>query len=314
MRNKSIDTLRGLIVLLMILDHTSFFIMNTHFYEGYDFIYSNHTWISFLTRGLSHLCAPGFFLLMGYGMFYSYQKKQSIQVFVYRGLMLIFLQFLIRYIWDFEFIYIGVIFTLGLSMLISGLIIKILIKYGHILAVCLILLSSALAFKGPLFLPGMYAYAYVLYTLIPWIGITWLGIYLAKRPINHMTLGIILFSLFILVRMMGSFGNTHAYNGGLISFFNVTKYPPSLAFILLTLGIDFMLLDFFKRIHPNILIEIGQMPLLMYVVHLSLLRLFSTYIQVDNYFFLYLAWLITSIASYGLSKGLNQVKVIQKYF
>lgn len=299
-------------MILMTLDHASYFLMKTHFYEGYDQLYLNHTWISFLTRSLSHLCAPGFFLLMGYGMYYKYKKDSHISAFILRGSFLMLLQFIINMIWGFSYIYIGVIFTLGLSMVITGLLMKVMVKYGQVAFLIVLLLSNLSRVNSPIFLPGFYHETYVLYTLIPWVSFTWFGIYLASHREKNIIYGLGLLSIFFLVRSMNAFGNYHAYQEGLISYFNLSKYPPTLVFASLTLGLNILLINFFKSYPQKYLIKLGRFPLLFYIMHLLVLRITSSFIQIYAYSHLYIGWLIITLIAYHLSNQVNKIKWLNK--
>ena len=134
----SIDALRGVIILFMALDHANYFIAQKHSpgeYWGGPFPSYNAA-LPFLTRFITHFCAPGFFLLMGMGMYLfsqsrlkkGWSKKKVRRYFLVRGLVLIALQLLvINRAWELSpggwivDIYIGVLFALGGTMIIASL-------------------------------------------------------------------------------------------------------------------------------------------------------------------------------------------------
>ena len=108
--------------------------------------------------------------------------------------------------------------------------------------------------------PGVTGFAYVLYAVLPWLGVTLCGMALGRvareRPATLVpigfTLGLVLLGLFVVMRVIGGFGNHHPAPGSsLIDFLNVTKYPPSMAFLSLTLGINLILLGLLPRL-PSI--------------------------------------------------------------
>jgi uncharacterized membrane protein len=131
--------------------------------------------------------------------------------------------------------------------------------------------------------------AFVVYPLIPWIGVMALG-YAAgpyfdaanpARPRRLLQIGALLTLAFVLLRLGNLYGEPSAWaaqetlTATLVSFFNTTKYPPSLQFLLMTLGPALMLLGAFernaaKRHGPvaGMLVTIGRVPFFFYVVHL----------------------------------------------
>ena len=122
-RNPTIDIFRGLIMIIMALDHASYFVINTHFYEGFDYIKPYNNNLAFITRWVTHLCAPGFFLVLGYGAYKSYQKS-NLQKYkmLLRSLTLVLLQLtIINYIWDNNLRYFGVITALAFSLFVVTL-------------------------------------------------------------------------------------------------------------------------------------------------------------------------------------------------
>lgn len=315
MRNKAIDAFRGIIMIIMALDHASYFLIKQHFYEGYDYIYTEHTLLTFFTRGISHLCAPGFFFLLGYGIYHKHKKTNKRLPFILRGLFLVALQFtIVNYIWDIEPIYIGVIFALGATLILSGLLLPVLIKYGSFIGVLLLILTqyiateNAIEFLHMLFLPGSYGDFYILYNVVPWFAITAIGISIANKNF-HFLHGIMLLTAFAFIRIIGLFGNINPYTGGIISFLNVTKYPPSLVFILLTMGINILIISLLTYLPEKInrfLITYGRSALVFYVLHLYLYSFMGKFLNFQGYWSLYIGWIIGVLLLYYPVKYFNK--------
>lgn len=308
MRNRTIDQFRGLIMIIMAIDHVSYFILRVHFHEGYDYFTSADTALPFLTRFITHLCAPGFFFAMGYGAYFKYNKEGSKGKLVIRGLFLIFLQItLIDWIWDIGILYFGVISALGGVMILLQLSMPLLKKYGHFIAFIAIFITQYLISYSPLVddenilrifvSPGMYKGVYILYVILPWYGLAALGVFIASHTYNNYRLyGAVALTLFCLLRLFDAFGNTHHPSGGWIEFINVTKYPPSIVFLLLTMGINFLLMALLKENTLSItnpLTTFGQAPLLFYILHLGLYRLMAAHFSIQDYGQLYLIWLFS---------------------
>jgi len=308
-------------MVLMALDHAALFIAGQHPSEmwsrplpEYDSV------LAFLTRYGTHLCAPGFLLLMGAGMVFFAESRRSagwlqrriIGHFALRGAVLILLQFLVvDPAWILPslilqggesglggslVLYVGVLFALGGSMTLCALLVHLRPSAMLLAGGSAVLLSQLLVPPGGsealssylarlLWLPGLTEPVYVNYPLLPWFGVACLGMALAKiqgrrRPFRRsLTLypGLACLALFPAVRGLGGFGTFHPVAGeGLMAFLNVTKYPPSLAFLLMSLGGNLILLYIFSRASGlrdragRWLKDFGRSPLFFYVVHLYL--------------------------------------------
>jgi len=337
-RDKSLDALRGLIMLLMALDHAIFFIMKVHYSEYWSYIYGGHTAISFLTRAASHLCAPGFFFLMGYGAYKKYsqrseqgQKLKAQLELIFRGMIIILIQLLIENpTWDwgvanstpgaFEFyartpgigngqIFLGVLFALGAALIVLGITMGIAKYVSLPIGISLILLTQVFVsianinqdyalWERILLLPGLSGDFHVLYSVLPWLGVAFIGVFFASaKPKSYGIIGAWFVVGFVLLRIVNGFGNTQPYTGGWISFFNVVKYPPSIQFLLLTLGIDFLLIELFKRVKDlkllDMLIVYGRVPLFFYIVHLYMYLWIGYYFPEGcSYIAMYSLWIL----------------------
>lgn len=327
-RLKSLDIFRGLIMVIMAVDHASYFVAKNHYYEFWGIAPPHYPdTVSFLTRFITHICAPGFFFMMGAGMILLWNSRQKLgwaesritRFFLIRGLILILIQFnLENPAWaigmlgdksqslismaipgggEKVFIHFGVLYALGMSMIIWAWLRRF--KISIILAVCFssLLLTQILIpaaenaerLYSPilrmLLIPGRTGIMQVLYPLVPWFGLTGLGIVFAKKlacdrkSILRWSLwgGLTSLFLFGVVRALGSFGNFHSpQDSSVISFHSVTKYPPSLTFILLMLGLNGLILFFSMKFETSLerrakpLLVFGQTALFFYITHLYL--------------------------------------------
>jgi uncharacterized membrane protein len=271
----SIDLLRGLIMIIMALDH-----VRDYFYAG-SLQYSptdltKTTGILFFTRWITHYCAPLFMFLSGLSAFLVSERKTKKELSAFllkRGLWLVILEFtIVRLGWyfnlfahEFDFI---VIWALGISMIVLGLLVyfpkKFILGFGLVLVFGHNLLDNvhvpgnglasflwALVHDG-----GFYFYKgyqiLVLYPVVPWIGVMALGyclgnLYSATFPAERRKKilwqwGFFLIVLFIVLRFINQYGDRSHWSVQPTSFFtflsflNTTKYPPSLLYLCMTLG------------------------------------------------------------------------------
>ena len=311
-RNLSIDILRGIVMLLMALDHSRFFFSDFK-YDPTNLQYAGTA--LFLTRWITNFCAPVFVLLSGTSAFFSLKKtgskKQASFKLLTRGIWLIFLEItLVRLGWTFDFnyshIYLQVIWAIGCSMIaLSAL---IFLPQQVILAIGLIMIFGHNALDGIhppdnailntlwrlMHVSGPVTYGngntlFILYPLIPWIGIMAVGYCMGqlfmkedKQQRNTLLLiGIFSVILFIALRSINLYGDPqswqtqHIWRRTILSFINCTKYPPSLLFLLSTLGPAFILLPFLKKVKggfANILLVYGRVPMFFYLLHIYLIH------------------------------------------
>jgi len=272
--------------------------------------------LAFMTRFLTHLAAPGFFFLMGVGMllFAESQQKRGwgkwavIRHFLIRGVVLIALQQLVvNRAWElasdgWPTIYIGVLVALGATMIIGSLFLWLKPIYLLILAVMLFIgtefLVPAPALWGAnqlsnlsdylntiLLYPSGNANLWSNYPILPWLELVVFGILFGrwlKRDQKQAYSGAIKIGLgfllaFVVVRYLDGFGNILPRMGNSwIDFLNLVKYPPSISFTLLTMGLNLILLGLFAMANEKIqtffypLVVFGKAPLFFYVVHLFL--------------------------------------------
>ena len=357
----SLDLLRGLIMVLMAIDHASLFVAKTHSSEYWGTAiaqYDSGAWFS--TRLVTHLCASGFFLLMGVSIVLFAASRQErgwsqgrvSTFFAKRGLMLIAIMFLLEFPayviifltanseavivrgttpgqGDNVFVMLGVLYGLGGSMLWWAFLRRLpmfaiaAIGVGGVLATQWFIPDAAHAevayawWLRALLIPGKSDWITVLYPVLPWIAVTGLGVALGyclqedKERTYRLLLptSVSLLLLFCAVRWAGGFGNFHAPGAGWIGFLNVTKYPPSLSFLLLTLGTNGILLYLFERAGAGgafwraPLLVFGRSALFFYILHLYVYALIGLAFRDGTTLpVMYGAWLFGLFILYFLCK------------
>jgi len=310
-RLKAPDALRGLIMILMALDHANHFIAQKHSsgeYWGGPFPEYNDA-LSFLTRLITHLSAPGFFFLMGMGMLLFAQSRRkkgwhelkSVGHFLLRGALLIALQlFIVNPTWELSpggwvlETYIGVLFALGGTMILGSMLLWLKPQYLFVLTAALFISDASLPPDPTLWgdgfsfidrlasIPGGDLGLWVNYPILPWLPVVtfgmlfghWASLDKRKALESALWIGVSFLVAFLILRSLGGFGNIRPSEGNTwIDFLNVVKYPPSLNFILITMGINLTLLWAFSKVDNKVLQPLavfGQVPLFFYVVHLYL--------------------------------------------
>tara|TARA_R110002012_G_scaffold105648_7_gene246688 strand:+ start:5573 stop:6712 length:1140 start_codon:yes stop_codon:yes gene_type:complete len=315
----SIDALRGLVILLMLLDHVrETFYMHMQVSDPMDVMQTDPA--LFFSRSLAHLCAPVFILLTGLAAFLYGEKQQSksaVTTFLFkRGLFLIVLELtLVGFAWTFQFpptvIYLQVIWAIGLSMLALSLLLWLPRSLLVLLAFVLIAGHNLLdgvhfAVDSWMHLPwavlhdrGWIALSDEVrmrtsYPLLPWIGVIALGYSIgpwfcgatsaSRRRAYLLASGCCALLVFMSLRLLNGYGEQPWTQGStwvitLMSFFNMTKYPPSLLFLALTLGIGLLLLAHFERRNNSTMVAVlavfGAAPMFFYLLHLYVLKLLS---------------------------------------
>ncbi|WP_085724965.1 DUF1624 domain-containing protein [Pseudomonas sp. R37(2017)] len=312
----SIDALRGLVILLMLLDHVrETFFLHRQVTDPMD-VDSTEPAL-FISRTLAHLCAPVFVLLTGlsaclYGQ--KHQGKHDVSAFLFkRGLFLVLLEFtLVNFAWTFQLpptvIYLQVIWAIGVCMIaLAGLVwlpkailcaLGLVIVGGHNL-----LDNVHFSTDSPMHIPwailhdrGWIDFSDSLrlrtsYPVLPWIGVIALGysigpwfareVLAQNRQRTLLLAGVGTLIGFVALRAVNGYGEVHrvAHEGitqTLMSYFNITKYPPSLLFLCLTLGVGLLLLRALERAQRrkwvSALAVFGAVPMFFYLLHLYVLK------------------------------------------
>ncbi|MBL7762761.1 MAG: DUF1624 domain-containing protein [Chitinophagaceae bacterium] len=282
-RIASIDLLRGVVMIIMALDHVrDYFHTEAYLYDALDLEKASPA--LFFTRWITHFCAPVFMFLAGTSAFFMSRrksKKELSRFLLTRGLWLILLELtVVNFLWNFNItfpnIYFIVIWALGISMVIlAGLIYlpyKLILAFGIILVAGHNLLDPIRMNENnlPSFLWALVHQqnffdwhgknVLVAYPIIPWAGVMALGycagiLYTAaftpeKRKKYLLILGTTAIALFIILRFINIYGDPSPWSYQsdglytLFSFLKVTKYPPSFLYILMTLGPALIFLAF----------------------------------------------------------------------
>jgi uncharacterized membrane protein len=318
-RVDSIDLLRGLVMVIMLLDHTrDFFSM-----EQYQFDPTNldRTSIAlFLTRWITHFCAPVFFFLAGTGAYLRRARgvtpREMSGFLVSRGVWLIVLELtIIRALITFDVLPHGVfvfqtIWALGWSMIVLAGLVHAPLWVTGVFGGLMVLVHNAfdamgpqacfpgqpvcgagdvmlrvLHVSGPVVLGSKGAMVLALYPLIPWIGVMALGyvfgrLYTMDAAERHrilLRLGGAVTALFVILRATNLYGDPSKWSvqsrgAGftVLSFLNLTKYPPSLLYLCMTIGPAILLLAFMEREQRSAigraLVTYGRVPMLFYVL------------------------------------------------
>jgi len=349
-----LDALRGLIVVLMALDHANHFIAQQHspgeYWGGRFPVY--HETLVFLTRLVTHLAAPGFFFLMGAGMqlFANSRRKQGwskwaiIRHFLIRGGLLIVLQLLVvNRAWELSpggwglDIYVGVLFALGGAMILGSLLLWLKPTILLPLTIAFVLGAELLA-PAPgqwdqafslltrlLLVPGGSLELWVNYPILPWLELVAFGILFGHWLVNDsraafdlaLKLGAVFILAFLVLRALDGFGNIRPRAGNTwIDFLNVVKYPPSITFTLLTMGVNLILLGLFARAGEKLqrflqpLVVFGWVPLFFYLVHLFLYAGLGLWLAPDGVSIprMYPYWLLGLLILYPLCLWYGQFK------
>jgi uncharacterized membrane protein len=317
-RLASVDVLRGLVMVIMALDHTRDFLTNIPF-RPEDI---SHTYGAlFFTRFVTHFCAPVFSFLAGTGAYLATSRGKSIQqvswFFFSRGVWLLVLEFtVVGFAWTFVPWTAGsVIWILGWSMICMALIVRLPLRWIAVLGVGMIATHNLLDTVRPewfgkfswlwilLHSPGAIQVTphftfVVLYALIPWVGVMAAGFAFGAvllRPDRRkliLAIGISATALFFILRGFNVYGNSSSgfpFSVGpwskqptvaltMIAFLNTEKYPPSLDYLLMTLGPALILLGLLDRTKAErglgrVLLVYGRVPMFYYMLHLYLIHI-----------------------------------------
>lgn len=309
-RVDAIDALRGLVMIIMALDHTRAFWGAS----GWDPDPGDSTAGTFMTRWITHFCAPVFVLLAGTSAALSLARgrsKGNLSAFlVTRGMWLALLDLtVVSFAWFFrigEPFVTDVIWVIGWSMVVLAALIRLPGFATAIFGLVLVVGHNGFdAIRASSFGPQAWVWNlvhepgliplwgeqiwWVGYPLVPWVGVMALGYGLGRvLPVDPhrrrrmlITLGAALVVLFIVLRAINLYGDPRPWSKGpdwvstVFSFVNCEKYPPSLLFLLMTIGpamLGLAALDGMKGQTPDFLLVLGRVPLLFYVVHLYLIH------------------------------------------
>lgn len=310
-RVDSVDLLRGVVMILMALDHTR---------DYFGDVGANPTDLAtttvplFVTRWITHLCAPTFFLLTGVGAYLALRHRSPANLsrfLLTRGLWLVLLELTVmRFFWQFNVDYrvtmLTVLWALGWSMVVLAALVRLPVRAVTAIGVAMIVLhhladgvsAASLGAFAPLWTilhqPGPLiatprVFVFVAYPLIPWIGVMAVGYGLGQvftwdaraRRRFLLRAGLATVAAFIVLRAVNVYGDPRPWAPQestlftFLSFINTSKYPPSLLFLLMTLGPALLLLRAVDGDTPRLLspaVTIGRVPFFYYVMHVIVLH------------------------------------------
>lgn len=313
-RLDSIDLLRGAVMIIMALDHTRDFFSNQTF-NPTDL--ATTTPALFFTRWITHFCAPVFVFLAGTGAFlYGRKSPEDLPKFLLtRGIWMIVLELtLVRFGWVFNLDYsqsvAQVIWAIGWSMIALAAVVRLPLKVIAALGIGIIFLHNTLNPVIPEQLGTLNwvwtllheggsvgaqnsANIWVIYPLIPWPGVMMAGFALGtvftwetdRRKRFLLRAGVAAILVFIILRLSNFYGDPFPWIEQkdavftFLSFMNCEKYPPSLCYLLMTLGPALLMLGLADGVRAstskiaNAIILYGRVPLLYYIAHLYLIHL-----------------------------------------
>jgi uncharacterized membrane protein len=315
----AIDAVRGWVMIFMALDHAMAFSYFHIFAEGFQRLRPQPMpdTLHYVTRFITHYCAPTFVFLAGLSVaLYTLSRRsrglsesQITLKLVTRGLLLIGLQLLVvNWIWGLGLppgwiqVYFGVLACIGSGLIILAFARRLpapLLAAGSILLLLVVpLLLTAFPlrvggdqpFLETVLQPNLEGWVSVRYPILPWLGVMglgcasgfWMGTKSERMARFFLFLGLSLLAGWLVVRLAGGYGNLTPYEGGdWRDFLLMSKYPPSLAFLMWNLGgmaIAIAAHQYLQKRLParrfwEVITLFGQTPLFFYVVHLLVYKL-----------------------------------------
>jgi uncharacterized membrane protein len=351
-RITSIDLLRGIVMIFMALDHIrDYFHADAFLYDPTDLTKTNV--VLFFTRFITHYCAPVFVFLAGVSAFLvgTRKSKKELSVFLLtRGLWLVFLELIIiNFGWffniQFPFIPLIVVWAIGIGMItLAGF---LHLPFNIILACGLLIVFGHNALDGvhvtgggidaivwsiihePGFFPVGERSLFVGYPVLPWIGVMLLGYCFGsfykpgfdrvKREKILLYLGSGAILLFVIIRYINVYGDASHWSTQptavftFLSFLNVSKYPPSLLYVLVTLGPAMLFLSFAEKIKGAVADAIsvfGRVPMFYYLLHIYFIHVLAILAAVltgyDASTMIFTRWINSSpeLSGYGFNLGI----------
>ena len=311
-RIESIDLLKGIVMVIMALDHIrDYFHYSAFYFDPTDPTQS--TLPIFFTRFITHFCAPTFCFLAGTSAFLVGRRKSKSELSSFllkRGLWLVFIEMtIVNFAWYFDIYFrspgLIVIWSLGISMIILAALVHLPLKFILTFSLLLIFghnLLDTIHYDGNVLWAILHEFAFfrltdeveflVGYPIIPWIAVMSLGYYFGafydtsynriRRKKLFNLIGISSILAFVILRFSNLYGdpipfkNYDTLSKDLISFLNPSKYPPSLDYLLMTLGAAFLFLANSEKLKGKVVdffSTFGRVPFFYYILHLYLIHL-----------------------------------------
>jgi len=365
-----VDMLRGLVIALMVLDHTrDYFHISAYTFDPTDPARTHL--LLYLTRWVTHLCAPTFVFLAGVSVYLQgangKDRLQLTRFLLTRGAWLIVLELtIIAFGFNFAlpFVFLQVIWAIGVSMILLAAVIWLPRATAAVLGVLIVAGHQLLAPIAPADLgalaplwtvafkvgPSPIEPGFIAYPAIPWFGVMCLGYALgpvfgqepARRNGTLLMFALGAIAVFCVLRAINAYGDPAPWRAfpsataTVMSFFNVSKYPPSLLYVLITLGVSLLCLLGLQRLRgllARVLLAYGRTPLFTYVLHIYVVHgaslvaaMLAGYPASDHASFLadpfrlykagfgfnllvvYVVWLAILVALYPASRWFAEVK------
>jgi uncharacterized membrane protein len=312
----SIDALRGLVMIIMALDHVrDFFHADAMLFSPTDL--SRTKPLLFFTRWITHYCLPVFMFAAGMGVYLygrSRTKGQLSRFLWTRGLWFIALELTVmQFAYNFNFslrflILLLILWIFGICMIAMAVLVYVPMRWLAALSVAVIVLHNCLdGFRAAEFGPAAWIWNFlhqpgvipvagklvlVTYTFLPWIAVMAAGFCFGRvfqmepesRRRTMLKLGLAMTAAFIALRAVNHYGDpapwahqkTALFTA--LSFLNCTKYPGSLDFLLMTLGLALLLLAWFDRLTfkpANPLVVFGRVPMFYFILHFYLIHVLA---------------------------------------
>jgi uncharacterized membrane protein len=386
-RIQSIDILRGLVMVIMALDHVRDFFFKADVSGGGASVALDPTNLAttnpmlFFTRWITHFCAPTFIFLAGASAYLMSQKKSKSELSAFlikRGFWLILVEIvIITFGWtynpSFGLIILQVIWAIGISMVFLGVLVRL--PYWLIFTIGFVIVFGHNLLNYPEinkhlqggFLPDLLYFSQfsmypqdmnashhviIVYAFVPWLGVMMLGYCFGKlysktvdpkwRRKILLLMGTVLILLFVIIRLLKGYGDPVAWSQQprgemytFLSFFNVNKYPPSLAFLCMTIGTAMILLAGLEKIQNRLtrfFLVFGRVPMFYYILHFYLIHTIAIIVffvqgfsvneivtKGNPFLFkppgfgfgligVYVVWLVVFLSLYPLCKKYNRYK------
>ena len=328
-RLAALDWMRGIVMLLMAVDHSSGEFNAGRLITDSALFYKPGMplpALQFITRWITHLCAPTFVFLAGVSLALSLgtrrergESSASIdRHLLVRGVIIVALEVVPSYFWMPPGKYLAqVLYAIGTAYLLMIPLRRLPVPVLLALAItCLVFGEALIGIAGwsppnkppllaiLLLAAGSRGWFIVAYPTLPWLAILLLGWGFGHalrhqtdagklRPRRLLSSGIILIAIFAVVRGANAYGNMNLprESGSVVQWLHVSKYPPSITFVALELGIMAIMLALLARIarnseprHNNPLVVFGQTPLFFYILHIPLLALLAHALGAEHRF------------------------------
>lgn len=301
-RLRSLDIARGLVMVLMAIDHV-------RVYSGVPA--GGPSLGVFFTRWVTHFAAPGFAFLAGTGaLLYGVKlddRRALGRFLLIRGAMLVLLELtVVRELWTFNLDFAnynlaGVIWMLGWCMILLSALVQLPPAVVGIIGIAIVAGQSVFDPIGralPLAL-GKFLYLgdavrlgtdgppiLILYVIVPWIGVMaagyWFGSVMTRPPAERhrvcRRIGWTLTIGFVAIGTAMTLSRPAPENAPpfLLRLLNQRKYPASPLFLMMTLGPTILFLPLAEKMRggaANVLSTFGRVPLFYYLLHISIIHL-----------------------------------------